>query len=192
MTNAGVFDLSPSDLLDRALRDAGRLGDGRPRTLGRAQFADDVFVHRVHDERILDPSSGFCNPLMGAKSPENNKPMKGKPKSRKIPGFMRFVLAENVSKLMNRAYKESRNKPKALSLDAGVSLSTIQRILEMKSGATLDSIEQVASAFDLSTYQVLIPGLDIDAPPIVPGALQSEKTKYRRWQQKKLDPMESE
>lgn len=102
---------------------------------------------------------------------------------------MRTVLAENVAKLMAVAYKGQPNKPKALSIDAGVSLSTVQRILSGASGATLDNIEQIAAVFDLSTYQILIPGLNIDTPQTVPGAMQAEKTRYRRWQQGKKAPM---
>jgi hypothetical protein len=122
--------------------------------------------------------------------------MKGKKKTPKIPGFMRSVLAENVGKLMARAYKGESNRPKALSIDAGVSLSTVQRIIACETGATLDNIEQIAAVFDLSTYQILLPGLNIESAPVVPGALQAEKTRYRRWQQQgrtgKKEPMESE
>lgn len=94
---------------------------------------------------------------------------------------MRHVLAENVAALMALHFKESRNRPKALAGKAGVSLSTIQRILEARTGATLDNIEAIAEVFELSVYQILIPALDIANPQIVQGAMKNEERMYRQW-----------
>lgn len=107
--------------------------------------------------------------------------MKGKKKTPKVPGFMRHILATNVGKLMETHYRESRNRPKALAKDAGVTLSTIQRMLKAEVGASLDNIEAVADAFDISVYQLLIPELDIDNPQLVHGASADEKRLYRQW-----------
>lgn len=107
--------------------------------------------------------------------------MKGRKKTPKVPGFMRHVLAGNVAALMKLHFMESRNRPKALAAKAGVSLSTIQRILEAKTGATLDNIESIAAVFELSVYQILIPELDVADPQIVPGALKNEERLYRQW-----------
>jgi transcriptional regulator with XRE-family HTH domain len=108
--------------------------------------------------------------------------MNGKKKTPKAPGFMRQVLAVNVSKLMEHHYRESGNKPRALAKDAGVSLSTIQRMLKAENGATIDNIEAVASAFRMSAYQLLLPMLDVQNPPIVQGAPKDEERLRRRWQ----------
>lgn len=69
----------------------------------------------------------------------------------------------------------------ALAKDAGVSLSTIQRVLSKESGASLDNIEAIAAAFDVSVYQLLIPSLDILNPQVVQGAVKNEERMYRQW-----------
>ncbi len=93
--------------------------------------------------------------------------------------MMRAVFAGNTNRLMARYYRNAANQPKALAKDAGVSLSTVQRILDGKTGATLDNIEAIAGAFRLSAYQLLVPNIDPADPPIVAGAIQAEQ-KMRR------------
>lgn len=112
--------------------------------------------------------------------------MKGKTKRPKTPGFMRQVLAANVRLLMLQRYRDSQNKPKALAKDAGVSLSTVQRILAGANGTNLDNIEVVALALQVSSYQLLIPALHPDNPQVVHGATQDEQRLYKRWQKKEL------
>lgn len=109
--------------------------------------------------------------------------MRGKKKTPKVPGFMRVVLARNVRKLMDLHFRESTNRPKSLALAAHVSLSTVQRILSAETGATVDNIEAVASAFQMSAYQLLIPEVNAGNPQIVHGATKDEERLYRRWKQ---------
>lgn len=106
---------------------------------------------------------------------------KGVKKTPKIPGFMRTIVAENLKRLMVKHYAAIENKHKKLAKDAGVSLSTVQRIVKCETGASLDNIEALAGAFDLSAYQLLIPELDTSNPQVVQGASESEKRAYRRW-----------
>lgn len=113
--------------------------------------------------------------------------MKGRRKIAKVPGFMRMVLAVNVRLLMAHHYRESTNRPKALAKDAGVSLSTIQRILGATNGATIDNIEAVSAAFQLSAYQLLIPALDTKSPQVVRGATKDEELLYRHWKRSGMD-----
>ena len=94
---------------------------------------------------------------------------------------MRTVMASNVAALMERHFKESRNRPKSLAEAAGVSTSTIQRVLSGEIGASLDNIEAIAAAFDLSVYQLLIPALDAANPQLVQGAVKNEERMYRQW-----------
>lgn len=107
--------------------------------------------------------------------------MKGKKKTPKVPGFMRHILADNAKKLMALHYRDSPNKPMALAKDAGLSLSTVQRILAGQTGATLDNIESLAAAFQASAYQMLIPALDAQSPQVVHGATKDEERIYRSW-----------
>ncbi len=99
---------------------------------------------------------------------------------------MRSVVGRNLVRLMKHHYPDSPNRPKALSKDAGVSLSTVQRVIDGETGATIDLIEALAGAFDLSVYQLLIPELDVGNPQVVSGAMAAEKSLYRRYQQAKL------
>lgn len=103
----------------------------------------------------------------------------GKTKELKVPGLMREIVKANVRALMNLAYKESRNRPRALAKDAGLSLSSVQRILDATTGASIDNLEAVASALDVSLYQLMLPNLDADNPQIVQGAAKGEEKFYR-------------
>jgi hypothetical protein len=107
--------------------------------------------------------------------------MKGQKKTPKVPGFMRHVLAANVQGLMEKHFASSSNKPKALGTAAGVTLSTIQRVLRADHGPSLDTIEMIAAAFEMPVYQLLIPNLHLDNPQVVQGATKDEERMYRRW-----------
>lgn len=116
----------------------------------------------------------------------------GSTRKRKVPGFWRSILAQNLSVLIEHRYSGSANRPMQTAKAAGVSLSTVQRILKEESGATLDNIEALAAAFDLSAYQLLIPELSPANPQLVAEATAAEKRLYRRWQQAKLRGDEAE
>lgn len=119
--------------------------------------------------------------------------MKGKKKTPKVAGFMRHIVADNIRQLMNARFKESGNKPKALSLatgkpgEGGLSLSTVQRILAEETGATLDNLEAIADALDVSLYQLLIPALNAESPQIVQGAVKNEERMYKQWRRLGVD-----
>lgn len=118
--------------------------------------------------------------------------MKGQSKITKLPGFMRLVVAENVKGLMDVRFRESRNRPKALAeatgkpKEGGQSLSTIQRVLAGSIGASIDTLEAIAKALDVSLYQLMIPDLDVNDPQIIRGASEAEEKMYRRW--RRSDP----
>lgn len=88
---------------------------------------------------------------------------------------------------MNYVFRESNNKPLALSQktgkpkEGGLSLSTIQRFLAGDTGPSLDNLEAVADALDLSLYQLLIPELNAENPQVVAGAVKGEERAYKRW-----------
>jgi len=82
---------------------------------------------------------------------------------------------------MERHFKESRNQPKALATASGMSLSQIQRILKPEIGTSVDQLEALAAVFQLSTYQLLIPDLDVGNEQVVHGATKAEERLYRQW-----------
>ena len=107
--------------------------------------------------------------------------MNAKTKKLKVPGFMREVVAQNLEALMQSHLKEEGDKFRALSKAAGVSKSTVQRIMSRDVGVSLDNLEAIAAVFQLSAYQILIPGLNTAAPQMIPGALKEEERLYRLW-----------
>lgn len=105
---------------------------------------------------------------------------------------MRTVLADNVKRLMDAHFRDKPNRPKSLAAAAGVSLSTVQRVIESKTGASLDNIEAIAGVFHLSAYQILVPNLDIENPAIIKGATQEEQRLYRNYAKSRLNEPERE
>lgn len=105
----------------------------------------------------------------------------GQTKKRKVPGFMRTVVADNVRRMMEYKFAESRNRQKALAKEAGITLSSVQRVLNCEVGASIETLEALAAALDLAAYQLLLPGLNTASPQIVRGALKNEEAMYRRW-----------
>lgn len=77
---------------------------------------------------------------------------------------LRRVLAENVHALMERdypltKYKTKSDAEKAVGKDAGLSFSSIQRVLDPSNGTTLDTLADLAVAFGLRPSQLLIPDI---------------------------------
>ena len=79
----------------------------------------------------------------------------------------RLILADNVNALMSDKYRQSGNKPLALAKDAKISLSSVQRILACESSASADTIDKLAKALDLMSYQLLIPSLSPRYPQTI-------------------------
>lgn len=106
---------------------------------------------------------------------------------------MRSVLAANVDRLMAHHFASERNKPMALAKKAGLTLSSVQRVLNESNSANLDTIERLALAFDLSVYQLLAPEIDPENPPVIKGATESERKLYGNWRRARLnEPTEIE
>lgn len=131
---------------------------------------------------------------MTSKAKDSTSRKKRPPKTPKVPSFMRIVIAENIRERMEHVFRESSNRPLALALktgkpkEGGLSLSTIQRILAGETGGTLDNLEAIASALDLSLYQLMIPNLNSENPQVVAGAMKDEERMYKRWRRAREAP----
>ena len=99
-------------------------------------------------------------------------------RKKKVPGIMRDVLAANVKALMEREFAGSDNKPMCLAKKADIALSSVQRTLKGRTGASIDTIEALSVALGVSPYQLILPGLDVDNPQVVSGATIEEKRLY--------------
>ena len=72
-------------------------------------------------------------------------------------GALRKTLASNVVRLMEQRYRDRPNKPMELAKAAGVTLSTVQRTIGAKTGASVDTVEMFAKVFGVQPFELLIP-----------------------------------
>lgn len=75
---------------------------------------------------------------------------------KKHVGKVRKVLAHNLKSLMKQRYPDHPNRPLALAKDARISLSSVQRTMEARTGASVDTIEAIAIVFGVQPFQLLI------------------------------------
>lgn len=75
----------------------------------------------------------------------------------------REVLADNLERLM-KDRPELDSSPK-LKKKTKISDGTINRLRRKETGATIDTIDAIASAYGLYPWQLLVPGFDPKSPP---------------------------
>lgn len=156
VTDAGINDLAAGDLLDRANADSGTLGHSRPTALPGLQTLENEVVDGDIHAASIDPSSGLRNPPMGAvRKYAVAVGRHGVAKRRKESGEVRSWLAQNVRRLMNRRYAESTNKPRSLATSSGLTLSSVQRVLDEQTGAGTETIERLARALGVEPSQLI-------------------------------------
>lgn len=96
------------------------------------------------------PVFGSMQPAHGFKRALGYLPMPRGTKKRKTATLTRAVVADNVQGLMDSLYAGNPNKVKALAIDSGLSLSTVQRILNKEVGASVDNLESLAKSLGCS------------------------------------------
>ena len=77
----------------------------------------------------------------------------------------RDVLAENLNLLMG-AFPSLDSNPK-LARKAKLGIGTIARVRNSDAAANLDTLDKLASCFDLQPWQMLVPGLDPKRLPVL-------------------------
>lgn len=91
------------------------------------------------------------------------------------------ALSANIKALM----QYERDKNRDLTSDAkvakraGVDQKTVWRMVNEANSARVESVAKVAEAFGLSTWQILVPGLDPSNPPVV-AMTEVERSFYAR------------
>lgn len=75
------------------------------------------------------------------------------------------TLSANLTALMENDRELTTDAKVAKA--AGVDQKTVWRMVAKSNSATLDKIAKVAAAFDLQTWQLLVPGLEPTNPPVV-------------------------
>jgi transcriptional regulator with XRE-family HTH domain len=111
---------------------------------------------------------------------------KGKTRRRKVADtLLRATIAHNVKNRAAVVFPDSKNVVVSIREASGsriypkLTRSTIQRIMEEMTSATLEQLAGLARALDLSPYQLLIPELDPERPQVAaaPRAHAREKEK---------------
>jgi hypothetical protein len=109
------------------------------------------------------------------------------PKKRKLAGFARQIVAQNVRSLVDHRYALVPNKARKLAEEAQISLSSAQRVLAADVGASIDTLESIADAFEISVYQLVLPNLDVNNPQVVTGATGVERRMYAAFRRGQLN-----
>jgi hypothetical protein len=146
-------------------------------------------MEKVFMDAQLNPIFGFTQPAYGTVSRGTWFAMGkggklGQTKRKKAEGFMRAVVGANLSRLIDYQYRSIDTRTarlRALQKDCGVTLSSAQRIIDGTTGATLDTLEQLALALHVSVYQLVAPDIDPQNPPIIQGATEAERRLYAQW-----------
>lgn len=90
----------------------------------------------------------------------------------------RQVLAQNLRGLM--ATKDGPRTQTDLSSKAGVAQSTIGRILNCEAAATIETLSDLARAYGLEAWQLMVAGMDPTNPPVLMPVSAKEKELYER------------
>lgn len=88
------------------------------------------------------------------------------------------ILAENLGKLMASHAPLSSN-PK-LSEKTGLTTSTLSRIRNAKVDATVGTLEQLAKAFQVQPWEMLVPGFDPKNRPALAPVTEQERALYAK------------
>lgn len=88
------------------------------------------------------------------------------------------VLARNLNALMDARPKLGSN-PK-LSKKIGASTSTIHRLRNADTDCTLETLDKLAQAFEVSPWQLLVPGFEPNAHPVLRTLSTQEAEMYER------------
>lgn len=88
------------------------------------------------------------------------------------------TLWANVQALMVKHY--GAENMTRLASECGVGLGTVGRIKEQKTSAGIDMIEKIADRFNLSVWQMLVPGMDPANPPALQPVSAPERAFYEK------------
>lgn len=90
----------------------------------------------------------------------------------------RLVLSQNLKALLTSKHGPSTQSE--LKRQSGLAQSTIGRALSGETAATVDTVEQIAKAYGLEAWQLLVAGMDPSNPPVLQAVSAQEKALYER------------
>lgn len=128
--------------------------------------------------RILNPVSGLCNRKSELGFEYPNQAMGRSPKPLAKPeSLLVAIAARNCRRLLDYTYPQLEGQitkqMERLEKDRGVAKTTMQRWTNGE-GGTVSKLEDIAAAFGLSVYQLLLPNLDVANYQVLPGAATEE------------------
>ena len=94
---------------------------------------------------------------------------------------IRAVLSQNLKALLSS--KSGPTTEIALGKKSGVAQATIGRIKRQEVAATIETVEQIAKAYGLEAWQLLVAGIDPTNPPVLRAASKEEQALYERLKQ---------
>lgn len=90
----------------------------------------------------------------------------------------RETLAANLAALMRE--RPHLDTFKKIVAAGGPSNGSLDRIRRRKVGCSIDQLDALARVFDLQSWQLLIPDLEPNNPPVVRGASETERRLWER------------
>jgi hypothetical protein len=94
------------------------------------------------------------------------------------------IVAENVRRLIGYDERTGRSRiPQDFLAQKGVAQATIGRIIRAEVNSRIETLAVIARHFDLRPWQLLVEGLDPDAPPLLRVPTGREAEFYKRVQQ---------
>jgi transcriptional regulator with XRE-family HTH domain len=90
----------------------------------------------------------------------------------------RAILSKNLKGLM--ATKAGPNSQLGLARKSGVAQATIGRIIRQETAATIETLEDLAKAYGLQAWQLMVAGMDPNNPPVLQAVSKEERALYER------------
>lgn len=91
---------------------------------------------------------------------------------------MRDVVAANIRMLMEA--NPHLNTNAKLAQRSGASLGTVGRVRQGKVDPGVETINQIASAFGIEGWALMVEGWTPDNPPVIRGRTETERELYER------------
>lgn len=90
----------------------------------------------------------------------------------------RAILARNLQALMRT--KSGPKSQMGLGKRSGVAQATIGRILRQETAASIETVDDLAKAYGLQGWQLMVAGMDPTNPPVLQAVTKEERALYER------------
>lgn len=77
------------------------------------------------------------------------------------------IIWNNVKALMVKKYGKENLYKTSTDSNKTISLGALQRIKERETAVGVDVLDKIARFFEVQTWHLLLPNLDVDNPPVI-------------------------